>query len=187
MKIGIDISQLAYENTGVANYLKNLVEHMIVNDKKNEYVLFFSSLRGSLPASKYWSAEGEILSNHLPAGSSVKLRKFKLPTSLLDILWNKLHIVPIELFIGDVDVFISSDWTEPPVKRAKKVTILYDLVVYKRPLETDKKIVETQKRKLKWTQKEADAVFCISKSTKKDAEGILGIRKEKLFVVYPGF
>ena len=36
MKIGIDISQLAYEKTGVANYLKNLVHEMIKQDSKNE-------------------------------------------------------------------------------------------------------------------------------------------------------
>jgi len=45
MKIGIDISQTAYPATGVANYLKNLVKKLLEIDQKNEYVLFFSSLR----------------------------------------------------------------------------------------------------------------------------------------------
>ena len=45
MKIGIDISQIVYEGTGVARYTKNLVENLLKIDKKNTYVLFGASLR----------------------------------------------------------------------------------------------------------------------------------------------
>jgi len=94
--------------------------------------------------------------------------------------------LPIEWLIGDVDVFVTSDWTEPPTIKAKKATILYDLIIYKYPNETDKKIVEVQKRKLKWVKKESEMIFCISESAKKDAEEILGIENKRLKVIYPG-
>ena len=45
MRIGIDISQLAYERTGVANIVQNLVQQLSQIDSKNEYILFYSSLR----------------------------------------------------------------------------------------------------------------------------------------------
>lgn len=176
MRIGIDISQLAYANTGVANYLGSLVESLLATDKENEYVLFYSSLRRELNYS---------FINEL-TGSRVRIKRFKFPPSVLDLLWNKLHILPIEDLIGDVDVFISSDWTEPPTKKAKKATILYDLIVYKHPGETAAKIVETQKRKLNWTKKECDVILCISESTKRDAVELLGIPEDKLKVAYPG-
>lgn len=176
VKIGIDISQLVYSNTGVANYLGNLVEKLIDLDKENEYVFFFSSMRKGLPSSRFKKL----------TGSGIKIKQFRFPPSILDLLWNKLHIAPIEWFIGDVDVFITSDWTEPPVKSAKKATILYDLIVHKYPEETDRKIVDTQKRKLKWVKKESDLVFCISESTKKDAMEILKIPEEKIRVIKPG-
>ena len=105
---------------------------------------------------------------------------------MLDILWNRLHILPIEWFIGDVDVFITSDWTEPPAGKAKKATILYDLTIYKFPKETARKIVETQKRKLEWVKKESDIIFCISEATKKDAMEILGIEEDRLRMIRPG-
>lgn len=175
MKIGIDISQLAYPNTGVSNYLSCLVRELL-QDKKNEYVLFYSSLRRNFQFSIY----------NFQLNSNVTIKQFKFPSSLLDILWNKLHIVPIEWFVGDVDVFITSDWTEPPSRNAKKATILYDLIVYKHPEETARKIVETQKRKLEWVKKESSIIFCISDSTKKDAHEVLGIEKNKLQVIYPG-
>ncbi|PIP75019.1 MAG: hypothetical protein CO135_02090 [Candidatus Levybacteria bacterium CG_4_9_14_3_um_filter_35_16] len=176
MKIGIDISQIAYEKTGVAIFLKNLVENLIKYDKKNNYVLFYSSLRKNI--------KNQILK--IKSSPNVTIRQFKIPPAVLDILWNKLHIAPIEWYIGDIDVFITSDWTEPPTKKAKKATILYDLVVYKYPKETDLKIVNTQKRKLKWVKKESSKIFCISNSTAEDAENILNIGKDRLSVIYPG-
>lgn len=172
MRIGIDISQTAYEKTGTAVFLKNLTEALLKIDTKNQYVLFFSSLRGKMP--------------YIKINSRTTIKKFRIPPSALSFLWNKLHVLPIENFIGDVDVFITSDWTEPPTKKAKKASILYDLIVYRYPKETHKKIIQTQRKKLRWLKKEEDVVFCISESSKNDASEILGIPKGKLKVIYPG-
>lgn len=177
MKIGIDISQLAFPNTGVGNYVYQLVYQLLQVDTKNEYILFFSSLRGKIPSSQL-----HVLNNT----TTCNIKSYKFPPLLLDLLWNKLHIMPIEWLIGDIDVFITSDWTEPPVKRAKKATFIYDMIVYKFPDETDRKIVETQKRKLKWVEKESKAIFTISEATKKDIQEILHIPADKIHVAYPG-
>lgn len=176
MKIGIDISQLAHENTGVANYLKSLVQNLIYLDKKNEYILFYSSLRKNFQYSIF----------NFQSNPNVTIKQFRIPPTLLNILWNKLHMFPIENFIGNVDVFISSDWTEPPTKRAKKATILYDLIVYKHPKETAASIVKTQKRKLEWVKKESSKILCISEATKKDAVQILGVPENRLSVINAG-
>ncbi len=176
MRIGIDISQLAYPGTGVANILSNLIDKLLEIDKKNEYVFFFSSLRRSL--------EPEFLKHQ--NNPQVEIKMFKFPPTALDCLWNKLHILPIENLVGPLDLYITSDWIEPPTKNAKKATIIYDLVVYKYPGETDKKIVDTQKRKLSWVKKESDLIFTISESSRKDIEEILKIDKSKIKVIYPG-
>lgn len=190
MKIGIDISQIVYEGTGIANYTRRLVETLVKIsakggpasdwDKKNEYVLFFSSLRRKLDSS---------FINGLTS-SRVKIKQFRLPPLLLEFLWNKLHIFPIEWFIGPVDVFLSSDWVQPPTVKAKKITTIHDLIIYKHPESFQPKgghdIVTNQKRRLKWVKKEADLIMCDSEATKKDVMGILKIKEEKLRVVYPG-
>jgi hypothetical protein len=175
MTIGIDISQLAYGNTGVAVYLENFITNLFKVDNENNYVLFFSSLRAKAPKS--------ITSLKKP---NIKFKNYKFPPIVLDILWNKIHVIPIEWLIGKIDIFITSDWTEPPVYKAKKATILYDLIIYKYPEETDQKIIKTQKRKLKWVVKESELVLCISQSTSKDAQEILGLEPQKLKVLYPG-
>ena len=177
MRIGIDVSQLVYENTGVANYLKNILEHALSEDLENEYVLFGSSLRQK--------ATLQSLLAKYSKQKNVTIKLFSLPPVVLDILWNILHIFPIENFIGKVDVFLSSDWTQPP-SRAKKATILYDLIIYTYPQEMDKGIVAVHKRRLKWVKKEVDKILCISEATKKDAMEILHIPQERLAVVYPG-
>lgn len=174
MKIGIDVSQVAYSQTGVANYLVSLVNALLKKDTKNEYILFYSSFGRPFDKTIFEKKP------------NLTVKTYKVPLKLLEILWNKFHIFPIEQFIGNIDIFITSDWVEPPTKQAKKMTILYDLIVYLFPEESDKRIVKTQKEKLQWIKKESDAVICISESTKKDAEEILGIPKNKLFVVYPG-
>lgn len=177
MKIGIDISQIVYEGAGVGEYIRELVRALLTIDKENEYVLFFSSLRRNFQYSFF---------NFQSKPKNLEIRVYKFPPTLLDFLWNRLHMFPIEWFVGDVDVFVSSDWTQPPTRKAKKVTILYDLIVFKYPNETDKKIVAVQKRRLAWVKKKCDKIFCISKSTKKDAMNVLNIEEERLRVIYPG-
>jgi len=167
MRIGIDISQMAYQGTGVGNYTKNLVKELLKIDKKNKYIFFFSSLRRQPP--------------NLPG-----IRAFRLPPTLLDILWNRLHICPIEWFIGEVDVFLSSDWLQPPSKKAKLVTTIHDLTPWIYPKTMHPKIVSTHKRRMKWIKKECSAVLCDSESTKRDVMKIIGIEPARLEVVYPG-
>lgn len=175
MKIGIDISQSIYEGTGVAEYVNRLVTALLEQDDKNEYILFFSNHRVQLQTSKF-----EILN------SNVTVKSFKFPIWFLEFLWNRLHIVPIEWFIGDVDVFYTSDWVEPPTRAAKKITTIHDLSVLTVPETFDDHIVAVHKRKLEWVKKESSAILCDSEATRKDVSQLLGIEKRRLHVVYPG-
>jgi len=175
MRIGIDISQLAYSGTGVSNSIGKLIESLTETDKNNQYILFASTLRQKNVFEK--------IRNKYKDKINVSFKIFPFPQTFFRLIWNKLHILPIEWFIGPVDVFISSDWVEPPSRTAKKVTFIHDLVVYKYPKETHSSIVKTQKRKLFLSARECEAFICPSEATKKDASEILGISKEKIHVV----
>ena len=97
-------------------YTKNLVENLIKIDKDDEFVLYAGSLR----------RKQDIL-NIFP-----QTKIFPIPPTLSNILWNRLHILPIESLIGKVDVFHTSDWSEPPSK-AFKVTTVHDLAPFLYP------------------------------------------------------
>lgn len=176
MRIGIDISQIAYEGTGVGEYTLNLVKNLLKINDENEYILFYTHLKRKLR--KY---EIKKLKQN-----RVVIRQFRIPIPILELLWNRLHILPIEWLIGDIDVFFSSDWVEPPTKKAKKVTTIHDLSVLKHPETFDKKIVAVHRRKLLLAKKYCDMIICDSESTKKDCINLLKIPENKLTVVYPG-
>lgn len=181
MRIGIDISQIVYEGTGVANYTKSLMENLLrVDKKKSNYILFASSLRRRKWLNGY-------MAKLLKKYKNVSGKTYPLPPALLDFLWNRLHIFPIEWFIGPVDVFLSSDWTQPPTIKAKKVTTVHDLTPLKFPKEMHPKIVAVHKRRMKWVKKECDLIMADSKATKKDLVEIIGIPEKKIRVIYLGY
>lgn len=177
MKIAFDISQIIYEGTGVANYTKNLIENLVKLDQE-EFILFGSSFRKFSNLSKFYKR----LKN---SGKKIEDQFFHIPQTILNKLWNSLHILTIENLIGDIDILHSSDWIQPPTK-AKKITTIHDLVIYKYPEVSDPNIITTQKKRLSWVKKECDYIIADSFSTKADIVNILKISPEKIEVIYPG-
>lgn len=176
MKIGIDISQIVYERTGVANYVKNIVETLVKKNPEHEYVLFGASLRKRYVFSEYKKK----------LDKNIRFVVLPLPPTLLDFFWNTLHVFPIELFIGSVDIFWSSDWTQPPLTSAIGVTTIHDVSFLKFPETFATYILDVQKRRLERVKQTCTLIFCDSETTKQDVHKFLGIDNNKLQVVYPG-
>lgn len=192
MKIGIDISQIAHEGTGVAHYVRALVSELVDKDTHNDYVLFGASLRKRAVFYTFFTSLGGL-------GGRVRLVVAPIPPTILAILWNRLHWAPIEWFIGPVDVFWSSDWTQPPLREAFGITTIHDVSILKYPRESHQSrsiqlstfriianIVETQTQRLRWVKEECQKIFCDSRSTQDDIISLIGIAKEKTIVIYPG-
>lgn len=170
MKIGIDISQIIY-GTGVSVYTKNLVKNLLEIDNENEYVLFGGSGRRKQDLEKFVSS--------LKGNYQQKIVFF--PPSLADFIWNRLHVLSIEKFIGKVDIFHSSDWTQPPSK-AIKVTTVHDLTPLRYPNLADPKIVSVHRAVLKWIIKEVDRIIVPSQATLEDLV-LLNVKRNKIRVI----
>ncbi len=157
MRISIDLSQIIY-GTGVSHYQVNLAKNLLKIDKENQYVFFGGSLRrhGELAA---------LMKEVVGGKGSTLVHPFS--PMIADVIWNKMHTLPIEWLIGKVDVFHSSDWTQPP-SRAFKVTTVHDLVPLKFSRYTDPLIVSRYKARLNWVAKEVDRIIVPSTATKKD-------------------
>lgn len=173
MKIGIDISQIVY-GTGVSSYTKSLVEALIAIDRGNKYLLFGGSLRRRQELKKYVQKFSD--------QKNVSSRIIPLSPVMADILWNKIHKIPVEILTGKIDVLHSSDWTQPRT-RAVNVTTVHDLVPLKFPERLPNLIIAAQKARLKWVKKESDLIIAVSKSTKRDLVELLGIPSEKIKVI----
>ncbi len=177
MKIGIDISQIVY-GTGVSNYVKNLVANLLQIDDENEYLLWAGA----------WQQKEKIKEflNNLPETDNYRTFVHPLPPTAAHWLWNRLHILPVENLIGGCDVFLSSDWVQPPTRTAHPATIVYDMIPWLYPQTQSKKTIKTHRARMNWVKKEAETIFAISQSTKKDLVKITGIPEEKVRVTYPG-
>lgn len=193
MRIGIDISQIVYEGTGVSTYVRKMVASLVKRYPEHEYVLFGASFRLRHLFSEYVASLGT-------DRAAVRLVTVPVPPTVLEWLWNRLHIIPVEWLIGNVDVFWSSDWTQPPLSRAVGVTTIHDLSTLRFPKESHDKtvvnlsqarivadIVGTQRRRLLRAARECTVFFCDSEATKRDAHDALGIQEYKLKVAYPGY
>lgn len=174
MKIAIDISQIVY-GSGVSVYTKNLVENLLKIDKKNEYLLCGGSLRRQNELNEFASK--------LNGNFSTKF--YPVPPVIADFIWNRMHTIPIEKIIGKVDVFHSSDWTQPP-SQAFKVTTIHDLApilfpnLFPRDIVRD--IVKAHKRRLDRVMREVDRIISPSESTKTDLVN-LGFDENKIRVI----
>lgn len=177
MRIAIDISQIIYENTGVSRYVTSLVRALVTHAPQHEYILFGASLR---KRSVFVS-----FVNTLPG--KVRLVCVPVPQTVLSLLWNTLHILSPELMTGPIDVFWSSDWTQPPLHRATAVTTVHDVSFLRVRDCFDTQTAATLTKRLSWVVRECDAIFCDSEATKQDLLSLYDISKQKLSVVYPGY
>lgn len=162
MKVAIDISQIVY-GTGVSVYTQELISELSKH-RELDLVLYAGTLQRKQELAKY------------------KAKIFPISPNLADLIWNKLHVLPIEHLIGKVDVIHTSDWAEPP-SRIPKVTTVHDLSPILFPEETNPKIVQVHKRKLEWVKKESRAIIVPSESTKSDLIS-LGYERDKIHVIY---
>jgi glycosyltransferase involved in cell wall biosynthesis len=179
MLIGIDISMLVYQGSGVANYTYNLVKNLLLFDKKNTYKLFYSSFRRQKETK-------EKLQEFKKLGA--KVYDYPFPPFLLKLFWNKLHLFPIEWFIGKVDVFHSSDFLRPPTsKTVKNITTIHDLTWKLFPEYHTNDVINRHEKKLQKTIKYGDEIIVVSQNTKKDLLKLYPqIKSNKVNVIYPG-
>lgn len=179
MRIGIDISQIAYKGTGVARFTEGLVNSVLKYDKKNSWIFLFYSFRQNLDP----ELEKKIINK------GYKLIKWRLPPTLASFIFNNLHFfLPSTIYHlpSNLDWFITSDWSEIPLTKIKKVTIVHDLVFKRYPETVNQKILNTQELRLNHVKKESKIIFADSQVTKKDLINFYKIDPKKVVVNYPG-
>jgi glycosyltransferase involved in cell wall biosynthesis len=180
MKIGIDVSQVVYDGTGVSRYVEKLTKKLVEIGQNHEFTLIGISSGRKAKLVKFFQEIRKI-------NPKVRCILIPLPISIFEFIWNRLHIIPIEILTGKLDIFWSSDWVEPPRLKAKGITTIHDLSIYKTPEAFNNQIIQVHQRKLRFSATYSDIFLCDSEATKIDAKSILNISQNKLYVVYPGY
>ncbi len=177
MKIGIDLTQLNYLGTGVANYTFNLVKNLLKFDKKNQYHLFYPSLRNQ---------KNPLIKELKKLGGNI--HQYPLPPSFFNFCWGKNHFLPIDWFTGYCDIFYFSDFNRPPVnKKSKGITTIHDLTWKLYPQYHTQEIINAHEKKLEKTTKYDDEIVVDSENTKNDLLKLYPqLNPNKVHVIYPG-
>lgn len=178
MRIGIDLSMLVYQGSGVATYTFNAAKALLTYDHNNDYIFFYASFRRP-PHFTY-------LKDLKALGA--KLVEVSIPSRALRLIWNRFHLLPVEWLIGKVDVYFSSDYLRPPLLPGTKgITTVHDLIWHKFPRFHNGDIVASHARKMSKLIKYRDTIIVDSHSSRADLLAIYPeITPSRVHVVYPG-
>jgi glycosyltransferase involved in cell wall biosynthesis len=165
MKIAIDITPSIFQGSGIASYYNHLIPQLLKQGSNHEFILFGYSLRKR---------------NQLKLANKI----FPFPPKLMEIIWNKMHILPVELLVGDCQVIHTWDYIQAPTKNAAVVTTIHDLTPIKFPSYQHPRTISSYKSGLHWIEREKSTVITDSESTKNDILSNSKIPKDRIHVIY---
>lgn len=168
MKITLDISQMAYQGTGVARYLEGLVSALRSASSRHEFQFFAFA----------WHNQQFFKNLAFP------VQLFPLPPKFAPSLISHLPF-GLDLLLAPTDLIHTSDWVEPET-RVKQITTVHDLVFHRYQETVDKSIVQAQKLRLSRISQGDTHIIADSMSTKNDLISIYQINPKRIDVVYPG-
>jgi len=202
MRIAIDYTPAMRQGAGIGRYTRGLVAALAELDRSNEIVLFAvtpvgrgravatSQQVGTRPESTAQTAgaglaRGILREDGLPANFSVA--RVLLPYRLLTILWHRLSVpVPAELFTGPVDLFHSTDFVLPPLRRARGLITVHDLAFLRLPECADPGLRAYLSQAVPRSASRAQHILADSQNTRQDVMDLLKVPAEKVSVVPAG-
>ena len=111
MRIGIDARLYGPEHTGLGRYITNLVNHLLLSDKKNEYVLFVNTKH----------------QNDFPKQDNLKIVCTNIPI----YSFSEQLILPIIFMSQKLDLLHSPHFNTPLFYPGKLVITIHDLIKHK--------------------------------------------------------
>ena len=177
MIIAIDIRSLsggAY--TGVGEYTRNLLAHMIPLDRNILFKLFFNAhnFKPNL--------------DFLEGAANVRTYFFRYPNKCFSATTRFFNTPQIDTMIGGCDVFFSPHFiAAPTTKKCKKVITFHDLSFERYPefFDLQRKFWHFSNKPKKRAE-EADHIISVSESTAYDIKDIYGIDSTKITAIYSG-
>lgn len=187
MVIAIDIRPLIGGNTsGVEIYIRQLLEHLLLNNKNNTYILYLNSFKNKKDILKEFQQAQNKNTNIKILHTRIPNKIFNLALSLLR--WPKLDSI-IQKKLGiKPDIFLIPDLRPAPIsKNTKKISVIHDLAYHHFPSFFSLKTrlwyaLINPKKEIH----ESNKLIAVSSFTKKDIANTYKIPSNEITVIHQG-
>lgn len=169
MRVGIDITPLAGNRSGVGHFLYYQLAHLLQLADEDRFLAFSSGLRRASTQ----GLAGLMAHRHVP-----------VPTRGLYSLWARLQWPAVDRLLGGVDVYHATNYFLPPTASARRVLTIYDLTFLRRPDLCSPKIVGPFRGKVPRMAEAADAILTCSQASKRDIVELLDVSEDRVHVAY---
>lgn len=173
MRICVDISPAVHRRAGLGRYAQKLLEHLLRLDDENQYLVFYHQPRRAVVSP--------------PLDS---LPRLTFPTSAkpwrMSVLLAHFLRIPMDRLLPDVQIFHATDHLLPPLRRARTVFTIHDLIFRFYPqyhLPLNRWFLSLMIPRF---LQAADAIIAISHHTKRDVMRLYGVDEAKIQVIHEG-
>ncbi len=167
--IGIDARMYGYAQTGIGNYIRQLLRFIFENDHVNDYVIFLSP--------------EEFDAFPIP---NARVRKVK--TTARWYGWKEQLILPFTLSREKLDLMHFTHFNSPILYLGKTISTIHDVTPYFFPGHKMKSPLRRAAFRLVFysSVKKARKIIAVSESTKNDIIRYFRMKDEKIQVIYEG-
>jgi glycosyltransferase involved in cell wall biosynthesis len=120
LRVGFDVLALAGQRTGVGRFCAGLAGALIVREEVE--LLGYAVAR-----------HGRRATGATAGALGIPVRTWPLPARLLNSVWARADLPPIEWLTGPVDVVHGTNYVVPPSDHAGRVVTVYDLAALRYP------------------------------------------------------
>lgn len=173
-RIGIDYTAAHEQGAGIGRLVRDLIAALSTQDHQTLYHLFVAGANtATLPA---------------PPAPNFHWHPSRLSPRWLARLWHKARLpLPVEAFVGKVDLFHATDFTLPPtLPGCKTIVTVHDLSFVKAPETAHPAQKAYLDKAVPWSVQRADHVIADSAATKQDLIEVYGTSPEKISVLLSG-
>ncbi len=179
MRIGLDYTAAVQQSAGIGRYCRELVGALAAQDRENQYVL----LVAGRPSAEALRRAQERFAAH----PNFTLRPLPISERWLNRIWHRLRLpLYVEALTGPLDLYHSTDFTLPPVRRARTLLQVHDLSFLRTPQYAEPSLQRYLQQVVPRSVRRADLVLADSQHTKKDIVALLGIPSERVMVILGG-
>ncbi|MED3749342.1 glycosyltransferase family 1 protein [Geobacillus stearothermophilus] len=121
MIVGIDARKLNNSKTGIGYYTENILSELLNLDRKNKYILYMDDdHKGSDKWGCYENVSIKVIGRNIPKNK------------IFSPIWLNI-LLPYHLNKDKVDVLFCPNFFPPLFTKAKRITTIHDLAVFKQP------------------------------------------------------